>query len=165
MRDTERERGRDRSRLPVRSPMQDLISGSWDHDLSRRQMLNHWATQVPPNPTVYWKEGNILVWYFWAHHNNWHKCVEYVRYVPNRRLHALGWWPHLIFITTLRDSIIITFILLIGRWEHKEVTRSSSHSRWHKSALTPGDGSLQATLLVNLLPSFNNCLALRSHYL
>ena len=50
MRDTERSRdkGRGRSRLPVGSPIQDSIPGPWDHDLSRRQMLNRWATQVSP---------------------------------------------------------------------------------------------------------------------
>ena len=41
----QRERGRDigrgRSRLPARSPMWDSIPGPRDHDLSRRQMLNH----------------------------------------------------------------------------------------------------------------------------
>jgi len=42
MRDTEREAdtGRGRSRLPVGSPMQDLIPGLWDHALSRRQTFN-----------------------------------------------------------------------------------------------------------------------------
>ena len=39
------ERGRDisrgRSRFPVGSPMWDSIPGSWDHDLSQRQMFNH----------------------------------------------------------------------------------------------------------------------------
>ena len=48
---TQRERGRDtgrgRSRLPAGNPMLDLIPQPWDHDLSQRQMLNHWATQVP----------------------------------------------------------------------------------------------------------------------
>ena len=45
------ERGRDidrgRSRLPIGSLMWDLIPGPWYHDLSQRQTLNHWATQVP----------------------------------------------------------------------------------------------------------------------
>ena len=49
MRDRERERqrergrdtGRGRSRLPAGSPIWYLIPGSWDHDLSQRQMLNH----------------------------------------------------------------------------------------------------------------------------
>ena len=27
--------------------MKDSVPGPWDHDLSQRQMLNHWATQVP----------------------------------------------------------------------------------------------------------------------
>ena len=49
MRDTERGRdiGRGRSRLPAGSMMQDLTPRLRDHDLSQRQMLNHWATQVP----------------------------------------------------------------------------------------------------------------------
>ena len=48
-RHTERGRdvGRGRRRLPARSLMQDLIPGPQNHDLSQRQMLNHWATLVP----------------------------------------------------------------------------------------------------------------------
>ena len=53
-----RDIGRGRSRLPVRSLMWDLIPGPWswcgtwsqDHALSRRQMRNHWATQMPHLP-------------------------------------------------------------------------------------------------------------------
>ena len=49
--ESHRERGRDisrgRSRLPVGSLMWDSIPGPRDHSLNRRQMLNHWATQVP----------------------------------------------------------------------------------------------------------------------
>ena len=43
MRDTERGRdiGRERSRLP------DSIPGPRDHNLSQRQILNHWAMQLP----------------------------------------------------------------------------------------------------------------------
>ena len=54
MRNTERVRdiGRGRSRLPTVSPMWDLIPGPRDHALSWRQMLNHWATQVSPTPTL-----------------------------------------------------------------------------------------------------------------
>ena len=39
MRDPEKGRGvgRGRSRLPLRSLMQDLIPGPWDHNLSQRQ--------------------------------------------------------------------------------------------------------------------------------
>ena len=49
MRDTERrgDTGRGRSRLPVRSPMGDSISGPQDHALRWRQTLNHWVTLVP----------------------------------------------------------------------------------------------------------------------
>ena len=43
MRDTERDRdiGRGRSRLPVGSPMADLILGLRGHALSPRQMVDH----------------------------------------------------------------------------------------------------------------------------
>ena len=33
--------GRGRSKFPAGSLMQDLVPGPQDHDLSRRQMLNH----------------------------------------------------------------------------------------------------------------------------
>ena len=42
----ERGRGRDTNRLPAGSPMWDSIPGLQDHDMSQRQMLNHWATQT-----------------------------------------------------------------------------------------------------------------------
>ena len=49
-RHTHRDRGRDtrrgRSRLPTGTPMWDLIPRLRDHDLSRRQVPNCWATQV-----------------------------------------------------------------------------------------------------------------------
>ena len=43
MRDTQsvRDMDRGRSRLPVEILMWDSVPGPWDHDLSRRQMLNH----------------------------------------------------------------------------------------------------------------------------
>ena len=41
-----RDIGRRRSSLLGGSLMWDLIPGSWDHTLSWRQMLNHWATQA-----------------------------------------------------------------------------------------------------------------------
>ena len=44
----EKQRHRGKSRLPEGSVMQDSIPGPQDHDLSQRQMLNHGATQVPP---------------------------------------------------------------------------------------------------------------------
>ena len=49
LRDVERGRdtGRGRSRLLTGSPMWVWIPGPWDHDLSWRQMLNHWTIQVP----------------------------------------------------------------------------------------------------------------------
>ena len=67
MRDTERGRdtGRGRSRISAGSLTWDSISGPQDHTLSQRQMLNHWATQIPTNKTfscpkwqwVNWKVG------------------------------------------------------------------------------------------------------------
>ena len=46
-----RDKGRDtkggRSRLPAANLMRDSIPGPWDHNLSPRQMLNHWATGRP----------------------------------------------------------------------------------------------------------------------
>ena len=55
MRDRKRGRdiGRGRSRLPTGSLMWDSISGPPDHDLSQRQTLNHWTTQLPLNPRIY----------------------------------------------------------------------------------------------------------------
>ena len=51
-----RERGRDvgrgRSRLPTGTLMQDSIPGPQDHD--QRQMINHWATQVPLTSYCRW---------------------------------------------------------------------------------------------------------------
>ena len=48
-RHTERGRdiGRGRSRLSEGRLMRDSILGPWDHNLSQRQALNHWATQLP----------------------------------------------------------------------------------------------------------------------
>ena len=41
-----RDIGRERSRLPPGSLMRDSIPGPQNHNLSQRQMLNHWATQT-----------------------------------------------------------------------------------------------------------------------
>ena len=40
-RETDRDIGRGRSRLPARSPLQDSIPGRGDHTLNQRQTLNH----------------------------------------------------------------------------------------------------------------------------
>ena len=52
--ETQRERdiGRGRSRLPMGSHLWDLISGPQDHDLSQKQILNHWATPVSQNSNI-----------------------------------------------------------------------------------------------------------------
>ena len=59
--ETQRERSRDigrgRSNLPVGSLVWDSIQGPWDHNLSQRQMLNHWATQA----SQHWGFSNILI--------------------------------------------------------------------------------------------------------
>ena len=40
-RETGRDLGRGRNRLPAGTPIQDSIPGPWDHDLAQRQALNH----------------------------------------------------------------------------------------------------------------------------
>ena len=52
-----RDTGRGRNSLLVGSLIRDLIPGPQDHDLSQRQMLNHWATQVPPYDTLDGSKG------------------------------------------------------------------------------------------------------------
>ena len=50
MRDIQREaetKAEGEAGFPAESLMWDLIPGSWAHTLSRRQMLNHCATQAP----------------------------------------------------------------------------------------------------------------------
>ena len=63
-RHTERSRdiGRGRSRLPTGSLMQDSIPGAWDHTLSQRQTLNHWATLVPPSHRLFNLNHSVDVW-------------------------------------------------------------------------------------------------------
>ena len=58
---TERGRniGRGRSRLCMGSQMWDSIPGPQDHDLSRRQKLNHRASQVPPLDFILWSTAVI----------------------------------------------------------------------------------------------------------
>ena len=44
----ETESGQREKQAPCKEPpLRDSIPGSQDHDLSQRQTLNHWATQVP----------------------------------------------------------------------------------------------------------------------
>ena len=45
-RETGRDIGKGRSRLPIGSPMWDSIPGLWDYALSQKQMLNGWPTQA-----------------------------------------------------------------------------------------------------------------------
>ena len=68
MRDTENDRdiGRGRSRLTAGIPMWDSIPGPQDHNLSWRQMLNHWATQVPQQIAIWWenyKKKAMNIWF------------------------------------------------------------------------------------------------------
>ena len=55
--ETQKERGRDtgrgKSRLNAGSPTWDSNPRLRDHDLIQRQMLNHWATQVPQSWVVF----------------------------------------------------------------------------------------------------------------
>ena len=63
MRDTERQSGRDtgrgRSRLPVGSLMWDSILGLQDHALGWRQVLNCWAIQASLGNHSWWPLGII----------------------------------------------------------------------------------------------------------
>ena len=55
MRQRERERQRHRQRekkAPCREPDAGLDPRIWDHSPNQRQMLNHWATQVPLGPCI-----------------------------------------------------------------------------------------------------------------
>ena len=66
MRDTERERGRDRgrSRLHAGNPTQDTILGLRDHALGQRQTPNHCATQAPLHRFLksYSKDTGLAIW-------------------------------------------------------------------------------------------------------
>ena len=67
MRDTERGRdpGRERSRLPAGSPMQDSIPGPQGHALSQRQMLYRGPPLASQRPdfqaTVLWLQATCLL--------------------------------------------------------------------------------------------------------
>ena len=73
MRYTEREArdtGRGRSRLPAGNLMWDSIPERWDHALSRRQMLNHWATQASHQIfIVSWKSKEKVIIVFMTYHS------------------------------------------------------------------------------------------------
>ena len=62
--------GRGRNRLRIGSPMQNSIPGPRDHNLSQRQMLNYWATQVPLSWVGLMNEslGDPAFWFsfFWV---------------------------------------------------------------------------------------------------
>ena len=69
-----RERVRDIGRLPVGSLIQDSIPGPQDHDLSQRQILNCWTTQVPPEMFIL-KARN-----FWGT-NTWNYLMYSLSYI------------------------------------------------------------------------------------
>ena len=54
--DIGRDTGRERSRLPKGSLIQDSIPRPRDHDLSQKQMLNCWASQMPLKGHFYWQD-------------------------------------------------------------------------------------------------------------
>ena len=58
--ETGRDIGRGRSRLPTGNLMLDSIPGPRNHDLSQRQTLNHWATQVTPEMTIIVQENGLF---------------------------------------------------------------------------------------------------------
>ena len=63
MRGTEAEtQAERRSSVPVGNLMWDLIPGCWDHDLSQRQTLIHWATQMSLTwPSLYHSQA-VFSW-------------------------------------------------------------------------------------------------------
>ena len=60
-----RDIGRGRIRIPVRNLMQDSIPGPRDHTLSWRQILNHWATQLPLACFLIWTLVVGRVFHLW----------------------------------------------------------------------------------------------------
>ena len=124
VRHTERGRdiGRGRSRLHAGSSMQDSIPGLQDHDLSWRQTLNLWATQVPQalsfsnkaifcylhlvkyghnnNPSQYtcfigeWKLRKIKVTHprSYSHSTGFTTGQQLFSWFPDVEIHSTHWW-------------------------------------------------------------------------
>ena len=95
-----RDTGRGRSRLPVGSPMRDSIPGPWGHTLSRRQALNHWATQGSQKLTVFkvsFSPHHLILW----NSTTWFEIIWRKR-VPNvaRRSWRRRWWGDLTYLPT-----------------------------------------------------------------
>ena len=123
MRETKRERGRDtgrgRSRLPAGSPMQKLILGLWDHNLSQRQMINHWATQMP---LFAWIFKDSFYFNLWLPNftSLWNKCccccfingphnINACLYPRGTGLSDLDFFPALHMDVTLKCLSILRF--------------------------------------------------------
>ena len=118
----QRERGRDigrgRSRLPVGSPMWDSIPGLRDHTLSQRQILNHWATRVPPDLKVF--NNKIVNWTFFRDLSVSGKCSCF-SYFPVRCV------SYLIAIVVL---LIISLVVLGTLWRPSNISTPSSWISW-----------------------------------
>ena len=83
MRDTET--GRGRSSLSVWSLMWDSIPGPWDHDLSQRQALNHWDTQVSLYKYIFISDFRVSP----VNKNHWRPFSVLLPFLSNQSLSVL----------------------------------------------------------------------------
>ena len=95
-RERETERGRDtgrrRSRLPAGNPMWDSIPGPRDYDLSQRQTLNHWATQVSQDSQILKAAFSLLqetafTVCYWFYQTKWWPCILIERALDEKPPH------------------------------------------------------------------------------
>ena len=94
--------GRGRSRLPAGSPMGNSIPGPRDHDLGQRQMLNHWATQVPLVILISnLKNLYLMLFKFW------------ISFITNKAKHLFMFIGHfcVFFYKMLSYPLLISFFL------------------------------------------------------
>ena len=102
--------GRGRSRLPSGSLMWDLIPGPWDHALSRRQIIKHWAIQASLKDVL---RDHLL-----------HFCCLVIEETESRRKEMtflrLSSSPKLSMLRlpgTLRENFLLTFLQIsFGGW-------------------------------------------------
>ena len=129
MRDTGRDMDRGRSRLPVGSPMQDSIPGPHDHNLSQRQMLNHWATQASLNKafirnilTMLMHDPNRIYFNYQVHWYPASGCSfsspwQQSLYFSGLRHILSSWWPGPV-------SVRLQWVPCLPESHHGAVTKS-----------------------------------------
>ena len=106
MRDTQRERQRHSQReeqAPRREPNVGLNPRSWDHALSQRQALSHWATQVSRCwPLSYlWRECGC-----WGP-EKWRQAKDANHFPSEPKTYTVRWrihWGILIWVSKLLSS-------------------------------------------------------------